>query len=100
MIFATVEKYSNQNKCCISYIHVCIFFIGGKSNIHLEQPFYLLIKTWKCGGGLFGFAVPGGAQTQQPLNVTSDIFRFDNYCLQLVTMDDFMQLFVPKLPIL
>ena len=31
-----------------------------------------------------------------PLNVTSHIDRFDNYSLQLISMDDFMKLLVPK----
>ena len=31
-----------------------------------------------------------------PLNVTSHIVRFDNYSLQLISMDDFMKLLVPK----
>ena len=45
---------------------------------------------------MFGTEVAGGAQTGLPLNVTSDIFRFDKYCLMLITMDDYMQLMVPK----
>ena len=41
-----------QNKICTSNKHACIF-IGGKNetNIYLEQPFYLLLKTWKYGLG-------------------------------------------------
>ena len=31
-----------------------------------------------------------------PLNVPSDIFRFDNYCIQLIIVDDNMQLLVPE----
>ena len=30
------------------------------------------------------------------LNLTSDIFRFDDYCLSLIIMNDCMQLLVPK----
>ena len=33
-------------------------------------------------------------------NVTLHIFKFGNLCPQLITMDDFMQLFVPILPML
>ena len=34
------------------------------------------------------------------LNVTSDIFRLENYCLQLIIMGDYMQLLLPKWPIM
>ena len=30
------------------------------TKIHLEQPFQLLITTWKYGGGVFGTEVAGG----------------------------------------
>ena len=40
-------------------LHVCIFLL---TNIHLEQPFYLLTKTWKLGGSVFGTKVAGGAK--------------------------------------
>ena len=37
-------KLTTQNKICIISKHVCKFCIDGKNetNIHLEQPFYLL----------------------------------------------------------
>ena len=36
-----------------------MFFIGGKNetNTQLEQPFYLLTKTWKYCGSVFGTEV-------------------------------------------
>ena len=37
------------------------FYCGEKikTNIHLEEPFYLLTKTWKYGGCVFGSEVAG-----------------------------------------
>ena len=32
-----------------------------ETNVHLEQPFYLLTKTSKYGGSFFGIDVAGGA---------------------------------------
>ena len=45
---------TTRNKFCFTYKHVCIF-IGGKieTNIYLEQPFHIPIKTWKYGGSVF-----------------------------------------------
>ena len=59
-VFAPLLNYSN--KFCTSHKHVCIF-IGEKNetNIHLEQAFYLLTKTWKYGGCVFGTEKAGGA---------------------------------------
>ena len=43
-------------------MHVCFFYWADKieNNIHLEQPFYLLTKTWKYGGSVFGTDFAGG----------------------------------------
>ena len=38
---------------------------------------------------MFGTEVAGGAQSK-----TSHIFRFDNYCIQLIISDDYMQMLV------
>ena len=35
-----------------------------------------------------------------PLNLTSHIFRCKNYCLLLIIIGDYMQLLVPKWPIM
>ena len=35
-----------------------------ETNIHLEQPFYLLTKTWKYGGSVLGTEVAGRAQSK------------------------------------
>ena len=64
------------------YKHVCIFS-GEKhkqTNIHLQQPFYLLTKTWKYGGRVFGKEVAGGAQSNS-IKWGWNIFRFNNYYL-------------------
>ena len=55
------HNYTTQNKFCHSYKHVFIFYIGEKieTNIHLEEPYYLLTKTWKYGGCVFGLEVAG-----------------------------------------
>ena len=64
----SLSIYTTQNKFCISYKHVCNFCVDGKieTNIHLEQPFYLLTKTWKHGGSVFGTEVARGDQTVTP----------------------------------
>ena len=39
-----------------------VFFYGGQieSGIHFGYLFYLLTKTWKYGGSVFGTEVAGG----------------------------------------
>ena len=55
-------SYSKQVLHRVSYKDVCDSCIGGKieTKIHLEQPFYLLTKTWKYGGSVFGTQVARG----------------------------------------
>ena len=36
------------------------------------------------------------SSNSNPLISDLIIFSFENYCLKLITMDDYMQLFVPK----
>ena len=50
-----------RNEFCNSDKHVLFFYIGEQieTNIHLEEPFYLLTKTWKYGGCVFGPEVAG-----------------------------------------
>ena len=43
-------------------INMYLFFYNGEkieTNIHLEEPLYLLTKTWKYGGCVFGSEVAG-----------------------------------------
>ena len=43
-------------------VNMYLFFLNwgkNETNIHLEEPFYLLTKTWKYGGCVFGPAVAG-----------------------------------------
>ena len=64
------------------------------TNIHLEQPYYLHPKSWKYGGSVFGTGFAGGTKQSNPLHVISQIFRFGNYCLQVIIMGDYKQLLV------
>ena len=38
---------------------VFLLMVTNETSIDLERPFYLLTKTWKDGGGVFGTKVAG-----------------------------------------
>ena len=42
-----------------------LFVERGETNLHQEQPFYVVTKTWKYGGGVFGTDFVRGAQIDQ-----------------------------------
>ena len=54
--FLITRLIYTQNKFCITYKDVCIFVLVEKleTNLHLEEPYYLLTKTWAYGGSVFG----------------------------------------------
>ena len=55
-------NYTAHNKFCKIYKHMYLFsYIGEKieTNMHLEELFYLLTKTWQYGGCVCGQEVAG-----------------------------------------
>ena len=59
------HKYILVKTSFASVINMFVFFLVEKiePNIHLEQFFYLLRKTWKYGGSVIVTEVAGGTQT-------------------------------------
>ena len=53
---------TTQIKFCTNFKNICIFVLVEKieTNIHLEQPFYLLTNTWEYSDGVFGTEVARG----------------------------------------
>ena len=50
-----------------SVINKCVTFSmleKKETNIHLEQLFYSLTKTWKYDGSVFGREIVGGAEAE------------------------------------
>ena len=56
--------YTTQNNICIRYKYVPIFNWWEKVKLlYIESnPFYLLTRTYKCGGSVFGTYVAGEAK--------------------------------------
>ena len=54
-LLTNIIYYSKQVFATVITMYL-FFYIGKKieTNIHLEEPFYLLTKTWKYGGCVFG----------------------------------------------
>ena len=73
-------------------MYVFLFEENIETNIHLEQ---LFICSQRHGRRFCSVQrLLDEIKQRNPLNVTSHIFWFDNFSLQLIILDDFMKLLV------
>ena len=92
--------YTTQNKFCISFKHVCIVLLVKKFKLIYPTFRPTFLSAQKKPGRMVVVCLVQRLLEERkqsnPLSLTSHISRFENYCLQLIIMGNYMQVLVPK----